>query len=70
MKPITIAGVRYRSVAEAHREESPEGLSYITVVQRLKLGWHPVLAIKMKVVKAADRRKFKVERDKLEELVK
>lgn len=39
MIQVNVNGTNYRSIAEAWRETSPEGLLLITVRQRLKAGW-------------------------------
>jgi hypothetical protein len=59
MIPITVNNNTYKSISEAWRELSPEGLREITVRLRLRNGWPPEQAFLLPVVIAADRRTFK-----------
>lgn len=62
MKQITINNNTYNSIAEAWRALSPDGLSQITVRQRLLLGWTPEQAFLTPVVPPQERRGWKQQR--------
>ena len=59
MKPITIKGNTYRSVASAWRNLSPATLTLEAVRWRLREGWHPEEAILLDTVHPRIRRVFK-----------
>ena len=59
MIPITVNNNSYKSISEAWRELSPDGLREITVRLRLRNGWTPEDAFLTKVVPPEDRRTFK-----------
>ena len=58
MKQITVGKNTYRSISEAWRELSPEGLPEITVRWRLRKGWNALLAFTHMPVPPKDRRTF------------
>lgn len=64
MIPITVKGNTYKSISQAWRHESPDGLPQITVRVRLKLGWHPDDAFTLPKVDPQQRRKFPEVRNK------
>ena len=64
MIPYTVNGNSYRSISEAWREESPEGLKEITVRLRLRLGWTPEQAFLTPKVPPTEARTFKDVRNK------
>lgn len=59
MKPITIKGNTYRSVASAWRNISPRGLTLEAVRWRLREGWSEEDAILVATVPPRNRRVFK-----------
>jgi hypothetical protein len=63
MNPITVGEVTYTSVAQAWRNESPEGLSLTTVRWRLRNEWSAEDALRTPVVPPVERRGFKGQRD-------
>lgn len=68
MIPIVVNSHSYRSISEAWRAESPEGLKEITVRLRLRLGWTPDDAFLIPKVPAVDRRTFATNRTKIDEV--
>ncbi len=59
MKPVTVLGVTYTSVAEAWRQTSPQNLKLVTVRWRLRNGWSENDAFTLGVVPPENRRGFK-----------
>lgn len=59
MRQVTVDGKVYKSIAEAWRNESPEGLPIITVHKRLKRGWAFDEAFKEPAVEPCVRPHFK-----------
>ena len=59
MIPITVNNNSYKSISEAWRALSPDGLREITVRLRLRNGWLPADAFMYPVVLPVDRRTFK-----------
>jgi len=59
MIPIKVNGNTYKSISEAWRELSPEGLPEITVRWRLRNGWDVDWAFEMPPVPKHIRRNYK-----------